>query len=1004
MSLDCRHLAEAVMQALDIGIITCDAAGRVVSMNAAAGELLGTPPEAGAACGELLASALASDVSWWPVALSAAMRGGASRHEGTAARPGGAEAPLELCVKPLRENEAVAGVLLTVAPAAPWPQPARQEYGASPAMLAGLFRAAVETTNDLVYAVDPDLRVVYANPAARALCERSGHSPDAVGKLVCEAYPWVPTQVADEYRQAFATGRTVAADRSFVHEGQTVTARSWKVPVWEQGRVALVVTVAKDLTPVRRVETALRESEELLRTVFEAAGSGIALVDPTGRTVECNPAMGRLLGYTPDEICAIPLGELIHPHDVPEYRRMMREFAAGVSEREQTPRRYIRKDGQVLWGIITVTPVRDGAGALRFIVGILEDVTERRRIEESLREKTELLAAVQNASPLPITVVARDGTILAWNPAAERLFGWPAEEVLGRFNPSVPPDELAAFADMRQRVFTGEAISGLTVTRLRRDGSSVPTSLFVAPVHDAGGQVSAIMTIQQDISAELEARAALQESEQTAWALLNATNDVATLIAPDLTLLAANEAAARVLGRTIGALTGTNLLDYLPARVADEVRARVAEALSTGQPMRYEDAWNDRTLTHTIYPVLDAGGHITRLAAFVQDITDRRRAEDSQRLAAVGQLAAGVAHEFNNILASMMLRAERAALVGNSLEQYAKLAELVLRQGGRGAEITRALTAFASPREPRREPLLIEHPIEAALAVAARQIESSAVVVERNYCAGDCCVLADASQLEQVFLNIIINACQAMPGGGRLGIATEYAAPAGETGGIVVRVTDTGEGIAPEHLPHIFEPFFTTKGRLGESDVPGTGLGLSVSRGIIAAHGGTITARSQVGVGTTLELTFVAHGPDAAGTLVEPPPLRAAAGDHVTTILLAEDDDDLSSMMADSLAAEGYRVTTAASVGEALRALGGTPFDLVITDLTMPGGGGGREILDAARALPRPPPVVVTTGRVEGDVPDGLRQAGAAKCLFKPFPLPALFQAVADALRSAGQS
>ncbi len=486
--------------------------------------------------------------------------------------------------------------------------------------------------------------------------------------------------------------------------------------------------------------------------------------------------------------------------------------------------------------------------------------------------------------------------------------------------------------------------------------------------------------------ADLErSEAELRESRQTAWALLDASSDPAALLTRDLEIIALSGAAARSIGKPIEELVGRNLLDALPPESARARRRWAEEALRTKQPVREEEQEGDRHVVHWLHPILDADGQVARMALFAHDITDIRRVEDSARLATVGQLAAGVAHEFNNVLAAMMMRAERATL-RRTRDEYEKLADLVLRSASRGAEICHGLTAFARPREPERQPLAVEVPIEAALAVAVRQVENAQVAVVRDYGTHGEWTQADAGQLEQVFLNLFINACHAMPGGGTLTIRTEYVPRAADQGQIVVVVSDTGSGILPEHLPRVFEPFFTTKGRLGDSDVPGTGLGLSVSHGIIRAHGGSIGVRSTPGVGTTFELRLRAQSTPLPAGPGEHPEGTIPAGHHIAghRVLLADDEADLRDLIADTLGEQGYTVVAAASTPEAIAALQAEPFDLIITDLLMPGGG-GREVIAAARRVPAPPPVVIITGRAEERVEQELADLGAHHCLRKPF-------------------
>jgi len=237
-----------------------------------------------------------------------------------------------------------------------------------------------------------------------------------------------------------------------------------------------------------------------------------------------------------------------------------------------------------------------------------------------------------------------------------------------------------------------------------------------------------------------------------------------------------------------------------------------------------------------------------------------------------------------------------------------------------------------------------------------------------------------------VFLNLFINAAHAMPSGGTLSVRTACEQRDGQTVEVVARVSDTGDGMPQDVLRRVFEPFFTTKGQLGGSDVPGTGLGLAVSHGIVTAHGGTIVAFSEVGEGTTFELRFPVHactepgaGRASAGAQGDTPP-AAAAGQRV---LIVEDEPELREVLGQVLRGSGYSVHTAEGAEQGIELLDSQQFDLVISDLLMPGGG-GKTVLRHAGKLAGPVPVLIVTGRLEAGEVEEAEALGAAGVLHKP--------------------
>jgi len=483
-------------------------------------------------------------------------------------------------------------------------------------------------------------------------------------------------------------------------------------------------------------------------------------------------------------------------------------------------------------------------------------------------------------------------------------------------------------------------------------------------------------------------------------------------LAPRLTYMAPS--VADVLQYSPDEVVGTCLWDLLTAQSAAVAnaaytRAIVAEAVEKGStgatPVEMEfrrkdgsSVWTESTLCFLRGPANAPVG----LLGVTRDITERKRAEQSHRLASVGQLAAGFAHEFNNLLAIMSGRAQLTPT--DHTNGYLQLRDTVLRATERGSQICNGLMSYARPQAPHPEPMRVETAIDDALAMARREIDNADVRVKRLYRTGNRQIHADSGQLQEAFLSLIVNACHAMRDGGVLTIETGVQSGTSGHERIVVSVADTGIGIEAEDLPHIFEPFFTTKGRLGGSDIPGTGLGLFVTHSIITAHGGSIAAVSRPGEGTTVEVRLdalpAAPGRTSSNDAGEAEDACASQPPR-PRILLAEDEPELREIVAEVLRAEGCDVTAVSGTQDALSELRRGGYSAIVCDLMMPGGG-GREVLAASRALSDPPPLVIITGRAEAGVTDELLASGAVACLHKPFGLPELVATVEGALvRSA---
>lgn len=444
------------------------------------------------------------------------------------------------------------------------------------------------------------------------------------------------------------------------------------------------------------------------------------------------------------------------------------------------------------------------------------------------------------------------------------------------------------------------------------------------------------------------------------------------------------------------------LLSEAPSR--EKFRERLKAVWEEGTASEPEE-WEVRTRSgerRIVYSSLFAvreEGEVAEVFCMGVDVTERRQVERAERLAALGQLAAGVAHEFNNLLAAMILRAEMTD--PNNSASTTELIHVVLKAAQRGAETCRNLMAFARPRAPRRGPVELERAVDAALRLAAHALENAQVQVTRDYRSGGRKVEGDAGQLEQVFLNLIINACHAMSGAHipedrrYLHLSVSEQEDAGATW-LVAAVADTGPGIPAEDLPRIFEPFFTTKRDSGEG--AGTGLGLPVSKGIVEAHGGHMEAFSRPGEGARFEVwlpavasaTPGAQGADRPGVSQS---LLARLGG--ARVLVAEDDEQVRTLLVELLRGSGAQVTSAATTEAALSALSQGEYDLVLTDVMMPGGG-GEKVLAAVRTSDRPVPVVVITGKADPALEQDMHDCGAAALLRKPFSASQVLQTVAE--------
>ncbi|MHB8993864.1 MAG: two-component system sensor histidine kinase NtrB [Armatimonadota bacterium] len=485
------------------------------------------------------------------------------------------------------------------------------------------------------------------------------------------------------------------------------------------------------------------------------------------------------------------------------------------------------------------------------------------------------------------------------------------------------------------------------------------------------------------------------EADQ-ALPLLNAAKKMVLLLESNSwRVVSLNQAMSDAVGKPISQVVGTCIFDHFSHPQSNKRREVCRAVLQEREPITFVDHHQGRQLLSFISPMLDPAGDVPYVAVVIQDLTDLKRAAETQRLAALGRLSAGVAHEFNNLMAAQLLAA-RMIQARDLDPEITELVNLIVRSTISGRDICANLLSFAQCHKARRTLISIEEPIEAALELCHQHLDKAQVAVKRKF--GPCqkLIVGDVGQLQHVFLNLFLNACQAMSEGGELIVETGRKRNR-KPHQITVTVSDTGTGINQADLPLLFEPFFTTKGP-AQSEDPGTGLGLAVCHGIVKGHGGTISAKNRATGGAKFTLRFPesAEAPVAIPAVSATEPPSKARRLH-GRILVAEDQPDMLKLLSRLLVADGCDVVLCNRTGAAVEALQAQEFDAVVTDLLMPEGGGLR-LLEETLQLQHPPPVLLITGSTDASLAGDLLARGAAACLLKPFELSEFRQTLAELL------
>ena len=627
-----------------------------------------------------------------------------------------------------------------------------------------------------------------------------------------------------------------------------------------------------------------------------------------------------------------------------------------------------------------------------------------------------------------------DGVVTSWNPAAARMFGWSAAEMIGRPMTTIfPPDRLDEEAAILAHIRGGRRVEHFETVRLRKDGSPVHVSVTISPLRDEQGLIVGASKIARDISESVQGRereALLLRAARLYESLVVSTDDAIVTKTLQGIVTSWNPAAERIFGYRAAEMIGEPMLRvFPPERWAEEVDilARIArgERVDHFETVRLRKDGTRVEVSVSISPLRDEQGRLVGASKIARDISERLRAErllasereaaarerqalqaqlhETQKLDAIGTLAGGIAHDFNNVLAGIL---GLASLARSDLEAGISPVERLAQietAAKRSRSLVQQILTFGRRSVARPGPLDLGQVVDEA----ARLLRTTLPAQLDLHCRrpGEAVwVLGDATQLFQVVMNLATNAAHAI--GDRAGrIALEVSAaharaspprttpelPPGAYA--VLAVADDGAGMSAEVLAKIFEPFFTTKpaGR-------GTGLGLAVVHGIVASHRGGIAVSSRPGGGSRFEIYL----PSAAGAGTEVAAVASAAAGAPRRVLLV-DDDELAGLVSEQiLARAGHAVERLDDPRAALRRLaqGDAAFDVLVTDHQMPTMS-GIELCTAVRALRPALPVVLCSGFIDATVESRSRAAGVDRMVLKERVVEDLVAAVDEAAPAA---
>ncbi len=827
------------------------------------------------------------------------------------------------------------------------------------------FRTLVDQASDAIFVHDVNGKLLDVNQSA---CESLGYSREELLELsILDIDQEFKLGDAKQLWQSLLPGQSeTVRGRHRRKNGETFPVEVSMTSYEIQGRLMLA-SLARNITERTEYEDRLARSVSLLRTTIESSDSGILAVNTNGQVTTCNQRFLEMWHIPPeiafesndDEILKFCQKQVSAPE---EFLRRIREVYG--HPKQDSHDTLTLQDGRVLDRVSL--PQRLGKKIIGRVWNF-RDITRQTRAEKSMHLQSVALEAAANA----IVITDREGVIEWVNPAFTRTSGFTSAESLGKNSRDLVRSGRHSrefFSQMWETILAGKVWHGELINR-RKDGGPLLEEVTITPLEDANKQITHFVAIKQDITERKRMLAELRQAgERTQFYMKRMP---LAFIAWDRDFRASewNTAAEKIFGWSAAQAIGRHAFELI---VPPDVQPVVAQVWAdvfrdgnlTGHSINDNITKDKRRITCEWHntPWRDTAGEICGCLSIVDDITaqiqnEKQRSElearlrQSQKMEAIGQLSGGIAHDFNNIIT--IIQGNISMIQNTALEpaDARECASQIARAAERAAGLTRQLLTFA--RKQQMQPIQLDlNETVAQITRMLQRILGEDITLRTEYAPALPLIHADIGMIEQIILNLAVNARDAMSGGGKLTLRTSS-----RENTVRLQVTDNGCGISPELLPRIFEPFFTTK-EVGK----GTGLGLATVYGIVQQHHGKIDVQSEPGKGTTFTVSFPVSGQAKNSEDNNEAGYNLPSG--YETILLVEDEYPVRSFVRDLLQRCGYTVLEAGSGPAALKIwqIHRDRIALLLTDIIMPENLNG---IDLGRRLVADKPrlkVIYTSG------------------------------------------
>jgi two-component system, cell cycle sensor histidine kinase and response regulator CckA len=775
----------------------------------------------------------------------------------------------------------------------------------------------------------------------------------------------------------------------------------------------------RDITERKQSERALKESESLLSTMFDSITDPIHIVDRDFRVVLTNKALLDLKGHSQEEIKGMHCYEVYQGLDsLCDECAVDQTFKTGkpfITERSLTT-----KGGSVRTFEVSSFPMYDYNGDLYQAIELARDITDEIHIKKSLLESEEQKKAILDGSVDRIRLVDRNFQIVWANRTTALEANIPAKRLVGHkcFKIFVGRDAPCPGCPTSLALESGKTEHAIMHHSQSRDveGDSYWDS-YAVPIKDKSGNVLQVIQLVRNITEYRKAERAKRESENKYRALFENSIDAIYITKKGGEFIDANPSFLTLFGYSQDEIKTINATDFYAdhndrSRFKKEIEKNGSV---TGFPVKLvKKDGEDIDCIITASVRMDDSGTVAGYQGVIRDITEKKRAEEekeqleaqllhAQKMEAIGTLAGGIAHDFNNILQAISGYSQ-ILLIGKEKDNpdYSRL-KIIEKSALRASKLTSQLLIFSRKVAVNLRPLDINQELMQVVEML-RQTIPKMINIELQLGENIKIINADKTQIEQVIMNLAINARDAMPEGGKLIFNTSNVtidegymkSHLGAVPGsyVLLTVSDTGSGIGKDSVEHIFEPFYTTKER-GK----GTGLGLAMVYGIVKSHDGYIMCYSEKEKGTTFKVYFPFAETETSELQPEEEIMEISFGNE--TILIVDDEENLRRIGKELLTKFGYKVFTASSGEAALKTYRKrrNEIDLIIMDLIMPGIG-GKKCLEKIIKIDPNAKIVIASGYSDDEHTKEIFRSGARGFLRKPYDMSQMLKVVRDALNS----